>query len=52
VVSGPAKATGRLTNAFQVFTRKTFIAGSTEEAPYLKPVLNTLVGETSALLAA
>jgi 3-hydroxyisobutyrate dehydrogenase-like beta-hydroxyacid dehydrogenase len=51
VVSGPAKAIERLTNFFQAFTRKTFIVGSAEEARYLKLVLNTLVGGTSALLA-
>jgi 3-hydroxyisobutyrate dehydrogenase-like beta-hydroxyacid dehydrogenase len=51
VVSGPAKAIERLSGFFQAFTRKMFVVGSAEEARYLKLVLNTLVGGTSALLA-
>ena len=51
VVSGPAKAIDRLTGFFQAFTRRTFIVGAADEARYLKLVLNTLVGGTSALLA-
>ncbi len=51
VLSGPPKATERLAGFFQSFTRKTLVVGENEEARYLKLVLNTLVGGTSALLA-
>ena len=51
VLSGPPKAIELLTDFYQAFTRKTFVAGEAEEARYLKLVLNTLVGGTSALLA-
>ena len=51
VLSGPPKAIERLTDFYQAFTRKTFVVGEAEEARYLKLVLNTLVGGTSALLA-
>jgi 3-hydroxyisobutyrate dehydrogenase-like beta-hydroxyacid dehydrogenase len=51
VVSGPSKAIERLAVFYEAFTRKTFVVGEAEEARYLKLVLNTLVGGTSALLA-
>jgi 3-hydroxyisobutyrate dehydrogenase-like beta-hydroxyacid dehydrogenase len=51
VVSGPRKAIERLAAFYEAFTRKTFVVGEAEEARYLKLVLNTLVGGTSALLA-
>lgn len=51
VISGPPRAIERLTAFYQAFTRKTFVVGEAEEARYLKLVLNTLVGGTSALLA-
>ena len=51
VVSGPPKAIERLAVFYEAFTRKTFVVGEAEEARYLKLVLNTLVGGTSALLA-
>ena len=51
VLSGPPKAIERLTDFYRTFTRKTFVVGEAEEARYLKLVLNTLVGGTSALLA-
>jgi len=51
VLSGPPKAIERLTDFYQAFARKTFVVGEAEEARYLKLVLNTLVGGTSALLA-
>ena len=51
VVSGPADAVERLNGFFQAFTRKVFVVGATEEARYLKLVLNALAGGISALLA-
>lgn len=51
VVSGPPKAIERLAVFYEAFTRKTFVVGEAEEARYMKLVLNTLVGGTSALLA-
>ena len=51
VVSGPPKAIERLAVFYETFARKTFVVGEAEEARYLKLVLNTLVGGTSALLA-
>jgi 3-hydroxyisobutyrate dehydrogenase-like beta-hydroxyacid dehydrogenase len=51
VISGPAGALERLQDFYAAFTRKTFFVGETEEARYLKLVLNALVGATSALLA-
>jgi 3-hydroxyisobutyrate dehydrogenase-like beta-hydroxyacid dehydrogenase len=51
VVSGPPRAIERLAVFYEAFTRKTFVVGEAEEARYLKLVLNTLVGGTSALLA-
>jgi 3-hydroxyisobutyrate dehydrogenase-like beta-hydroxyacid dehydrogenase len=50
VVSGPPKAIEGLAVFYEAFTRKTFVVGDAEEARYLKLVLNTLVGGTSALL--
>jgi 3-hydroxyisobutyrate dehydrogenase-like beta-hydroxyacid dehydrogenase len=51
LLSGPPKAMERLTDFYEAFTRKTFLVGEGDEARYLKLVLNTLVGGTSALLA-
>jgi 3-hydroxyisobutyrate dehydrogenase-like beta-hydroxyacid dehydrogenase len=51
IVSGPAGALERLNDFYEAFTRKTFLVGQAEEARYLKLVLNSLVGATSALLA-
>ena len=51
VLSGPLKAMERLAGFYEAFTRKTFLVGEGDEARYLKLVLNTLVGGTSALLA-
>jgi 3-hydroxyisobutyrate dehydrogenase-like beta-hydroxyacid dehydrogenase len=51
VVSGPPKTIERLAVFYEAFTRKMFVVGEAEEARYLKLVLNTLVGGTSALLA-
>ncbi len=51
VLSGPPKSIERLSGFYQAFTRMTFLVGEAEEARYLKLVLNTLVGGTSALLA-
>ena len=51
VVSGPVAALERLNDFYAAFTRKTFVVGQAEEARYLKLVLNSLVGGTSALLA-
>ena len=51
VLSGPPKAIERLSGFYQAFTRKTFVVGEAEESRYLKLVLNTLVGGTSALVA-
>jgi 3-hydroxyisobutyrate dehydrogenase-like beta-hydroxyacid dehydrogenase len=51
VISGPAGALERLNDFYRAFTRKTFVVGQAEEARYLKLVLNSLVGATSALLA-
>jgi 3-hydroxyisobutyrate dehydrogenase-like beta-hydroxyacid dehydrogenase len=51
VISGPAGALERLNDFYAAFTRKTFVVGQAEEARYLKLVLNSLVGGTSALLA-
>jgi 3-hydroxyisobutyrate dehydrogenase-like beta-hydroxyacid dehydrogenase len=51
VVSGPPPAIDRLTVFYEAFTRKMLVVGEAEEARYLKLVLNTLVGGTSALLA-
>ncbi len=51
VLSGPPKAIERLSGFYQAFTRKTFVVGEEEESRYLKLVLNTLVGGTSALVA-
>ena len=51
VISGPAGAIERLNDFYAAFTRKTFVVGQAEEARYLKLVLNSLVGGTSALLA-
>jgi 3-hydroxyisobutyrate dehydrogenase-like beta-hydroxyacid dehydrogenase len=51
VISGPAGALASLKDFYAVFTRKTFVVGEGEEARYLKLVLNSLVGGTSALLA-
>jgi 3-hydroxyisobutyrate dehydrogenase-like beta-hydroxyacid dehydrogenase len=51
ILSGPPEAIERLAGFYQAFTRKAFVVGEAEEARYLKLVLNTLVGGTSALLA-
>jgi 3-hydroxyisobutyrate dehydrogenase-like beta-hydroxyacid dehydrogenase len=51
VISGPAGALASLKDFYAAFTRKTFVVGGGEEARYLKLVLNSLVGGTSALLA-
>jgi 3-hydroxyisobutyrate dehydrogenase-like beta-hydroxyacid dehydrogenase len=51
VISGPAGALASLKDFYAAFTRKTFVVGDGEEARYLKLVLNSLVGGTSALLA-
>jgi 3-hydroxyisobutyrate dehydrogenase-like beta-hydroxyacid dehydrogenase len=51
VISGPAGALASLKDFYAVFTRKTFVVGEGEEARYLKLVLNSMVGGTSALLA-
>src|SRR5580693_10534444 len=51
VISGPAGAVASLEEFYAAFTRKTFVVGEGEEARYLKLVLNTLVGGTSALVA-
>jgi 3-hydroxyisobutyrate dehydrogenase-like beta-hydroxyacid dehydrogenase len=51
VLSGPAGAIEHLAVFYEAFTRKTFVVGEAEEARYLKLVLNTLVGGSSALLA-
>ena len=51
IISGPARALERLNDFYRAFTRKTFVVGHAEEARYLKLVLNSLVGGTSALLA-
>jgi 3-hydroxyisobutyrate dehydrogenase-like beta-hydroxyacid dehydrogenase len=50
VISGPVGAVAGLKDFYAAFTRKTFVVEG-EEAPYLKLVLNSLVGGTSALLA-
>jgi 3-hydroxyisobutyrate dehydrogenase-like beta-hydroxyacid dehydrogenase len=51
VISGRPGAIERLQDFYAGFTRKTFVVGDAEEARYLKLVLNSLVGATSALLA-
>src|SRR6185312_5299201 len=51
IISGPARALERLNDFYRAFTRKTVVVGHAEEARYLKLVLNSLVGGTSALLA-
>ena len=52
VISGPAGALANLKDFYAAFTRKTFVVGDGEEARYLKLVLNSLVGGTSALAEA
>lgn len=47
----PRFALASLKDFYAAFTRKTFVVGDGEEARYLKLVLNSLVGGTSALLA-
>ena len=51
MVSGPRDAFDALTALFQAFTSRQFYVGAGEEARYLKLVLNTMVGATSALVA-
>jgi 3-hydroxyisobutyrate dehydrogenase-like beta-hydroxyacid dehydrogenase len=51
IISGPPRAVASLEEFYAAFTRKTFVVGESEEARYLKLVLNTLVGGTSALVA-
>jgi 3-hydroxyisobutyrate dehydrogenase-like beta-hydroxyacid dehydrogenase len=51
VLSGPSDAIESLNDFYAAFTRKAFVVGPAEEARYLKLVLNSLVGATSALLA-
>jgi 3-hydroxyisobutyrate dehydrogenase-like beta-hydroxyacid dehydrogenase len=51
ILSGPPEAIERFAGFYQAFTRKAFVVGEAEEARYLKLVRNTVVGETSALLA-
>jgi 3-hydroxyisobutyrate dehydrogenase-like beta-hydroxyacid dehydrogenase len=51
VLSGRPEAIEHLQDFYSAFTCKTFVVGQADEARYLKLVLNTLVGATSALLA-
>ena len=50
IVSGPKAKFNELSLVFEVFAKKSFHVGETEEARYLKLVLNSMVAATSALL--
>ena len=50
VVSGPKSKFNELAAIFEVFAKKAFHVGESEEARYLKLVLNSMVAATSALL--
>jgi 3-hydroxyisobutyrate dehydrogenase-like beta-hydroxyacid dehydrogenase len=50
IVSGPGLAFDQSIPLFEVFAKKSFYVGETEEARYLKLVLNSMVAATSVLL--